>query len=557
MRCEGSGSSCQGGVSRTCTAGVQALTECGDGCNVATGLCNDLRPIGTGCEVSAQCASGVCARDVTGSNRCCDATCEATGRACGTAGTCVCALGQREVGAACLLENGADCVDSRDCASGACVRTIAGGNVCCASQCEGEFCSSDGAGCVECEGEAPQCAGNVSQRCQDGDLLETNCGNGCNPSTGVCTGLLGNGQSCSASAQCGSTLCAPDVSGVMRCCTPNCAASGRVCDADGACVCPNATDVFVRGQCRGPEGESCAADGDCRSDACENTQSVGQVCCTAPCNGQICRASGQGCVQCEGGAPSCQGNNSRSCVNNAFVTTTCGNGCNPATGFCNALIPIGSTGCSQSTQCAVPGSSCQGNRCCEFDCVAAGRVCASDGTCQCPAGTVAVGTACLLAEGRECDPRRAGVCATGSCLTWYRDADGDTYGNRNDVRNVCGTVGSPPPAGYVASSGDCCDSDRLTNPAQTTRQPVANGCGSFDYNCDGAITNLGQYALDRGITACDQIPVPDCNSQILWPLGIPSCGVIGRISVCDSSFQGRPTGRCGGIAGDNIVNDCL
>src|SRR5690606_23369300 len=127
--------------------------------------------------------------------------------------------------------------------------------------------------------------------------------------------LLGNGQTCNANMQCGTNLCAPDLGGTMRCCTPNCAASGRTCGVDGSCVCPDANDIFIRGQCRNPEDQACAAVGDCRSDACESTQANGQVCCTGACNGQICRSTGQGCVQCEGGPPSCQGGSSRTCVN--------------------------------------------------------------------------------------------------------------------------------------------------------------------------------------------------------------------------------------------------
>jgi hypothetical protein len=282
------------------------------------------------------------------------------------------------------------------------------------------------------------------------------------------------------------------------------------------------------------------------------------VCCNGACNGQICRADGQGCVQCDGGAPSCQGGASRTCVNNAFLVTTCGNGCNPATGLCNGLIPLGGAGCAADAQCAGSGASCEGGRCCEFDCVAAGRVCNTNGTCECPSGTTQVGAACQLSNGQECE--RSDQCASGRCDRWFRDQDGDLYGDPGADLRTCGTINSVPPAGFVASAGDCCDQDVSANPDQATLLAEPNVCGSFDYNCDGAITNLSQFTLDRDITSCDQLPdtPEDCNNVTYWSAGdVPPCGETGTFTACGTSFQGGPIGPCGGITGGPRVNRCL
>lgn len=557
--CEGTGTECVGSVSRSCTNGAVDEQVCGNGCNPETGLCAELRPTGTVCEVTEQCASGACSIDLTGTNRCCDPACAAAGRVCGTDGTCVCAATQQEVAGVCLASNGAACAVATDCASGTCVPTLAGASVCCATACTNASCSADGSACVQCEGAGSECIGNTSRRCENNQFVETTCGNGCVPTTGVCAGLLANGQGCTATAQCASNACELDVAGAQRCCTPGCAATGRVCGVDGACVCPDPNDTFLAGQCRAPVGQGCAAAGDCSTGACESTQSGGLVCCTAPCNGQICRANGQGCVQCEGGGPVCEGASSRSCVNNAFVSTPCANGCNPATGMCNALLPLGSNGCAQDVQCAGAGASCQGGRCCEFDCAAAGRTCNASGVCACPDGTTAFGAACLIADGQPCDLARPEQCASSQCLEWFRDRDGDLHGDPNDSVAQCGTVAR---SGFVTSRDDCCDRADTTEIREiaatifggqaaffATAQTACLDVPAFDFNCDSLETK-------------EPRPVGDCSEDVCRTGLSPSsadaaCGAAASFLACfrpsllDGTIQ-----RCQGTGGMDRPISC-
>ncbi|WAS89456.1 MULTISPECIES: RCC1 domain-containing protein [unclassified Corallococcus] len=62
-----------------------------------------------------------------------------------------------------------------------------------------------------------------------------------------------------------------------------------------------------------------------------------------------------------------------------------------------------------------------------------------------------------------------------SMQTWYRDADGDTFGTSSSTRSYCSQ-----PSGYVSVAGDCNDSSASANPG------AAEICGDdIDNNCDG------------------------------------------------------------------------
>jgi hypothetical protein len=67
--------------------------------------------------------------------------------------------------------------------------------------------------------------------------------------------------------------------------------------------------------------------------------------------------------------------------------------------------------------------------------------------------------------------------ATGKS-TWYRDWDGDAYGDSSSTTSACDA-----PSGYVADSTDCDDYDADTNPG------AEEYCDSTDHDCDGIDTH--------------------------------------------------------------------
>jgi hypothetical protein len=106
--------------------------------------------------------------------------------------------------------------------------------------------------------------------------------------------------------------------------------------------------------------------------------------------------------------------------------------------------------------------------------------------CTAPTGYVANSTDCNDANA-SVHPGAAEVCNgvddncngsidEGVLVTFYRDADGDTYGNPNVT-----TVACSAPAGYVANNGDCDDTRGAVHPG------AAESCNGLDDNCNGQI----------------------------------------------------------------------
>ncbi len=131
-------------------------------------------------------------------------------------------------------------------------------------------------------------------------------------------------------------------------------------------------------------------------------------------------------------------------------------------------------------------------------------------------------------------------------LTWYADADGDTYGEAGTTVAACSA-----PSGYVADGTDCADTDAAVNPGATEY------CDSVDNNCDGTVDDdsatdaLTWYADADGdtfgdatttTTACQQpggfvSNNTDCNdaSAYAYPFATEICD--GLDNNCDNTVD--------------------
>jgi len=143
----------------------------------------------------------------------------------------------------------------------------------------------------------------------------------------------------------------------------------------------------------------------------------------------------------------------------------------------------------------------------------------------------------------------ADSAATGTS-SWYRDADGDTYGSSSSTVSRC-----DQPSGYVSNSSDCDDScavcwtgkaeicDGYDNDCDgSTDEASASGCGTwyYDYDDDTYGTSStqclcsasGHYTASRG-SDCD-----DSNANINP----------GETEICDASNTDED---CDGVADDS------
>ena len=89
-------------------------------------------------------------------------------------------------------------------------------------------------------------------------------------------------------------------------------------------------------------------------------------------------------------------------------------------------------------------------------------------------------------RGNDIDENCDGIVAP-ALNTYYRDADGDGYGNP-----ASSTEAPSPPSGYIADSTDCNDSDASINPGATEIRG-----NDIDENCDGIVSPaLNTYYRD-------------------------------------------------------------
>lgn len=178
-------------------------------------------------------------------------------------------------------------------------------------------------------------------------------------------------------------------------------------------------------------------------------------------------------------------------------------------------------------------------------CIVGIGACLRSGTTQCIAGSIVCSVTPGTPSTEICDGIDNdcnGVIDNGVTLnTYYRDADGDGYGNPLVTTTACSM-----PSGYVANNTDCNDANNLINPGRTEL------CNGVDDNCNGTTDELWPL---KGSTCT--VGVGACTRTGVWV-----CNGAGTGLVC-SATPGSPTAEtcngiddnCDGIV-DGITRSC-
>jgi hypothetical protein len=148
----------------------------------------------------------------------------------------------------------------------------------------------------------------------------------------------------------------------------------------------------------------------------------------------------------------------------------------------------------------------------------------------------------------------------GACRLYYRDSDGDSYGD--PMTTTVGCSNMPPPSGYVADNTDCDDHDGNVHPGQTGYfASPSNGTKTYDYNCDGMIEKQTpeytsgetcEYCGSSGGTLFNCSASATCssaNEQSGFGCGLSArgCGSMICLLLCGSASTSgfTPTVSCG------------
>jgi len=87
---------------------------------------------------------------------------------------------------------------------------------------------------------------------------------------------------------------------------------------------------------------------------------------------------------------------------------------------------------------------------------------------------------------------------------------------------------------FTEPAGDCCDQNADARPGQTLFFSVSNGCGGYDYNCDGIHTQ--QFTQVSTTTlACGGSPPFCVDLGTGWVTSVAFCGVTANYRDCSST----------------------
>ena len=336
------------------------------------------------------------------------------------------------------------------------------------------------------------------------------------------------GTSCSDSDICSSGDVCSGGDGSTCSGTPySCSGSCRQCDGLGTCTTAS-NKCYVPGGCDS-EQPGCAgtcfdsADDSAGNQNTHNAQNTSCLYCDPGKNQHVLSNRGVSWA-CKDGT--CNGNASHdpqrfcngggSCVNQPDDACNDGNVCTDDS--CNAAA-----GCQTSNNTAVFDSNCYtGTPAATKNvgvCHGGTEFCSGgtgSGTCV---GQVTPNAEVCDGQDNDCD----GTVDEDVKNTYYRDADGDGYGDPNDSQDAC----SPPP-GYVGNDKDCLDSGTAKSPtdysgssvpASQVNPDATEKCDGIDNNCSGGndaaqiyTSGVDETFADKG-TGCDGADADSCTDS--------------------------------------------
>lgn len=180
-----------------------------------------------------------------------------------------------------------------------------------------------------------------------------------------------------------------------------------------------------------------------------------------------------------------------------------------------------------------------------FSCIVGVGACARTGTIICVGGILICSVTPGTPSPEICngiDDNCNGIIDEGVLNTYYRDADGDTYGNAAVFVTACSQ-----PVGYVANNTDCNDVNNLINPGRTEL------CNGVDDNCNSATDEtwplLGTSCV-VGVGACTRTGIWICNGA--------------QTGIICSASPGSPTSEvcnniddnCNGAIDESLTRTC-
>ena len=494
-------------------------SDAGKGDCSNSGTCNGAgacKPwdTGKGCR-NASCAEGIATAN---------ANCDGKG-ACPAASTTdcdpyVCSLSSPSCLNTCSTD--ANCKSGLTClkTNNRCGGKLANGDACKANtDCTSNFCSPEGVCCNSaCTGACQSCtltgkAGTCSNIASGGNPRNTTT---CSTTSNVCgnTGRCDGNNGCqlaNAGLVCGSTACAPGISGTLGGGTVTESISyipAPACNGTGTCVTPSAVscgafqcDATARAckttcsssgaDCNAiapPEGggNSCVG-GTCQKNPNGTVCTDGFTCASGFCVDGTCCGTPM-CFTCRSCAvPNAQGVKDGVCQNIARGTTelhglcvagssaTCGlDGKCDGSGVCTNFV---------NTTCTPDRSTCADSR----HMVAASGLCSGSGTACTPGTPVACGTGFMCVSG---------ACAT-SCTPANQSTICDTSNGYSCISGVCSKpgAGAPCSSANTCSTGNCVDGVCCT----TASCPTCKSCNVT--GSAGTCTNVPNQTADRTCVA--------------------------------------------------------